>query len=108
MKLTVEGQCIGDVYLEFSDYDSIDGEFIIYNNKNNKIITLNITATSIFKRLMDSAQSKVDSSDVDILLYMKSIFNIGPDKEDAVLRDIQKVLYQFLKEGVIARNDIYE
>ena len=93
MKLTVEGQCIGDVYLEFSDYDSIDGEFIIYNNKNNKIITLNIT---------------VDSSDVDILLYMKSIFNIGPDKEDAVLRDIQKVLYQFLKEGVIARNDIYE
>ncbi len=101
MKLTIEGQVIGNIHIDFFDSDSIDGELIIYNETRDKIIALNITATYIFRYLVAAVQSGQDYSDKDILSYLKSVFQIEPDQEGAVLSDIQSVLYQFLEEGVI-------
>ena len=107
MKLRIKGVDYSCKVTDFPVCDSINDEFILYNESTDKILVMNLTSSYIYKKIKASEKDKKNISDTEISDYLFNIFNVDETQKDEVTEDTRNILYHFINEGILTvSNDL--
>lgn len=85
------------------EVENIEGELVMYSQVSKKIIVFNKTASLIWNMIKESYDKDVDLSMDYLSDQIIKFYHIPEEKKQQIVKDIQEIIDQFLKENLLVK-----
>ena len=79
--------------------DDVDDEMIIFNSNSNVIMSLNNTATTIFRFLKDNNGEKLEIK--DIVKHQMEVYSVTADQKENIYFDTVEVIEKMINMNIL-------
>lgn len=83
------------------EVENLEGEMILYIPEVNKIISLNETATFVWRLVVLAGEQKVDLSDIKLARTVIQFYECNENLFEAILNDVRDILNIFISESAL-------